>query len=327
MPGKHPETDSNPGRGGYLNPIQKGDHPTPVDPVRLREYRAASKAEATKRAFEKNWRGFEKWCSGHQVAGFPCPPETLEAFLVHLAEQGLKASSIDQARWAINARHKWANLPPPGDSERVRVVMAGIRRTIGSRQHRKAALTIEHLREVTFRSDLIGRRDKALLLLGFAAGLRRSELAGLEVEDLQLSPEILRVHLRRSRTDQDGRGEWVDVVPAASPRCCPLVALREWLIAAELEGGPVFRAINRWGALGGRISTAAIGHIVKQTAAACGLDPSQYGSHSLRAGCATYLLDHGVPLNIVAKQGRWKKSDTVLRYDRNATAKALTGVY
>ncbi len=320
-------TDSYTSNATQLIPTAEGGNPAPVDPVRLREYRAASKAEATKRAFEKNWRGFEKWCAAHKVKPFPCEPQTVEAFLVHLADRGLKASSIDQARWAINARHKWSNLPAPGDSERVKVVAAGIRRTIGSRQHRKAALTIEHLREVSFRPDLIGSRDKALLLVGFAAGLRRSELAGLDVEDLEFSPEVLRLHLRHSKTDQEGRGESVDVVPAADPRCCPLVALREWLAAAKLSSGPVFRAINRWGALRGRISTAAIGHLVKETAAACGLDPSQYGAHSLRAGCATYLLDRGVPLNIVAKQGRWKKHDTVLRYDRNATSKALTGIY
>ncbi|MCZ6644909.1 MAG: hypothetical protein O7B79_01595, partial [SAR324 cluster bacterium] len=91
--------------------------------------------------------------------------------------------------------------------------------------------------------------------------------------------------------------------------------------------GPLFPSINRWGQLGGALSTVSIGKLVKWAASCCGMDPENFGGHSLRAGCATYLLDRGVPLNIVAKQGRWKRQDTVLRYDRNSTSKVLSGVY
>ncbi len=294
---------------------------------RVREFRAASKAHETKRALEKNWRAFEAWCLASGSEPFPCRPETLEAYLVRLADQGLKAASIDQARWAVNARHKLNELPAPGDTERVKVVMAGIKRTIGSRQSQKAALTIDHLRQVPFRDDLNGKRNKALLLVGFAAGLRRSELAGLRVEDLEAIPDGLRLHIDRSKTDQEGRGEWVDIVPSVTPDCCPVNSLREWISAGDITKGALFPSINRWGRCGGRLSTVSIGKIVKWAAMACGMDPDQFGGHSLRAGCATYLLDKGVPLNVVAKQGRWKRHDTVLRYDRNATGKALKGVY
>ena len=295
--------------------------------AQIKKYRAASKANETKRALEKNWRAFESWCSAVGAAPFPCLPETVEAYLVHLAEQGLKAASIDQARWAINARHKLNELPAPGDTERVKVVMAGIKRTIGSRQAQKAALTIEHLRQIPFRVDLIGKRDKALLLVGFAAGLRRSELAGLRAEHLETVPQGMRIYLQRSKTNQEGKDEWVDIVPSVSPHCCPVKSLDEWLRASGITAGPLFPSINRWEQLGSGISTVSIGKIVKWAASRCGMDPDQFGGHSLRAGCATYLLDKGVPINVVAKQGRWKKYDSVLRYDRNATGKALKGVY
>ena len=294
---------------------------------RIREFRAASKAKETKRALEKNWRAFEAWCLASGSEPFPCHPETLEAYLVQLADQGLKAASIDQARWAVNARHKLSGLQAPGDAERVKVVIAGIKRTIGSRQSQKAALTIDHLRRVHFRHDLNGKRNKALLLVGFAAGLRRSELAGLRLEDLEAIPDGVRLHIDRSKTDQEGRGQWVDIVPSVTPDCCPVNSLREWIAAADITAGALFPSINRWGTCGGPLSTVSIGKIVKWAASCCGMDPDQFGGHSLRAGCATYLLDKGVPLNVVAKQGRWKRHDTVLRYDRNATGKALKGVY
>jgi integrase len=106
-----------------------------------------------------------------------------------------------------------------------------------------------------------------------------------------------------------------------------VAALRDWLHAAGIASGAVFRSVNRWGQVRGRISTVSIANLVKRAAGACGMDPAQFGAHSLRAGCATFLLEQGVPLNIVAKQGRWKKHDTVLRYDRNVTTRALRGVY
>ncbi|MCH7476661.1 MAG: site-specific integrase [SAR324 cluster bacterium] len=298
-----------------------------VDADAVREYRRASKADETKRAFAKNWKAFEAWCQAAGAIAFPCSPQVLEAYLVHLAERGLRTASIDQACWAVDTAHRTAGRPAPGASEQVRVVLAGIRRTIGRPQHRKAALTIEHLRRIPFRDDLIGRRDKALLLVGFAGGLRRSELAALLVSQIEETPFGLRLRLERSKTDQEGQGQFVEIVRARTPDCCPVEALRGWLAAAGIERGAVFRSITRWGRPGARLSTVSIGRLVKDAAAACGLDPAQFGGHSLRAGCATYLLDQGVPLNVVAKQGRWKKADTVLRYDRNATGRALVGVY
>ncbi len=293
----------------------------------LRKYRQASKAEETKRALGKNWNAFDGWCGERGFSTLPAAAATLEAYLVDLAERGLKAATIEQARWAVNARHKLAGLPLPGDTEQVRVVMAGIRRTVGTAQHRKEALTIDHIRQVRFGERLTGKRDKALLLLGFAGGFRRSELAALRAEQIEFGGGGLRVHLQRSKTDQEGRGEIVDIVRGKSAECCPVAALADWLAATGIESGPLFRSVTRWGGLGAKLSTVSIGKVVKRAAAACGFDPAAFGGHSLRAGCATYLLERGVPLNVVAKQGRWKRTDTVLRYDRGATVRALEGVY
>lgn len=294
---------------------------------KVRKFRAASRASETKRALQKNWQAFEEWCRLSGGSPYPCSPEVLESYLVYLAESGKRSGTIAQAKWAIDSRHKLSGVQAPGESERVRIVLAGIKRTLGSRQNRKAALTIDHLRQITFSDDLSGKRDKALLLTGFAGGFRRSELARLRVEELEFLPDSLRIFLERSKTDQEGKGVWVDIVRAVDPACCPVESLLDWLSTAGIKSGAVFRSVDRWVALGDGLSTVTIGKIVKKAAAACGLDPTRFGGHSLRAGCATYLLEKGVPLNVVAKQGRWKKSDTVLRYDRGGTITALKGLY
>ena len=311
----------------FLPPQQVNDRAIGKLRSDIRKYRAASKADGTKLAMAKNWRMFALWCDSEEAVPFPCTPGLLEAYLVHLAETGLKAASIDQARWAINARHKLNGLPAPGDTERVKVVVAGIRRTIGSRQVQKSALTMDHLRSIEFGDSLIDKRNKAVLLLGFAAGLRRSEISALRVEDLESHDDGYRVHILNSKTDQERKGEFVDVVPSVSAHACPVQSVDAWRAAARIESGSLFPSIDRWGNLGSALSTVSIAKIVKSAAAACGLNAAEFGGHSLRVGCATYLLDRGVPLNIVAKQGRWKKHDTVLRYDRNVTTRALRGVY
>ncbi|MDH4224447.1 MAG: site-specific integrase [Deltaproteobacteria bacterium] len=276
----------------------------------------------------KNWKGFEDWCQFNHLSAFPSSIHTLEVYLTYLALQGKKTSTIEQAKWSIDARHKMAGYPPPGQAERVKATLNGIRRKQGMASTSKEALTIDHIRTIRFESTLGGLRDKALLLFGFAGGFRRSELANIRVSDLSQTDFGFRVLIQKSKTDQEGRGEWVNVVSSSySKTDCPVQALQAWLKAANIQSGLVFRGLTKGGHLRSALSTVSIGLIVKKAAIACGLDSTQYGGHSLRAGCATYLLDKNIPLNIVAKQLRHRKADTTLRYDRNTTSKAIKGVY
>jgi site-specific recombinase XerD len=295
----------------------------------VKKYRTASKSLETKRAIEKGWRAFGAWCREQGHRPFPCEPETLEAYLIHLAESGRKAATIEQARYAINVWHKLAGLPAPGESNLVKTAIAGIRRTLGTRQRRSAALTLDHVRLIQFRDDVKGRRDRALLMTAVCGGFRRSELAAIRVEDLEETPHGMRVFLARSKGDQEGAGVSVDIVRSTvSPQHCPVEALRAWLAISGLREGPLFPSLRRWARITGRpLSPEAINHLVKWAAQQCGLDPRQFSGHSSRAGCATFLLDRGVALNVVANHLRHKSINTTRRYDRNATARALSGVY
>ncbi len=302
--------------------------PGPVNSARIRKYRQASMSRETKRAIEKGWRAFERWCSRAGVRAFPCLPETLEAYLIHLADAGRKTATIEQARYAVNARHKLAGTPAPGDTHRVKVALAGIRRTLGTRQRQSAALTIDHVRTIRFREDLKGIRDRALLMTAVSGGFRRSELAGMRAENVEETDHGVRIFLERSKGDQEGAGVFVDIVRSVSPLNCPVLALREWLDRSGIAQGPLFQSLRKGGTLTGKpISTFSIGQLVKWAAGQCGLDPAEFSGHSTRSGCATYLLDRGIALNVVADHLRHKSIDTTRRYDRNATARALSGVY
>jgi integrase len=325
--------------------IQPADRslPATVDERLVRSNRLASKADETKRALLKNWTLFEGWCQDKGVACLPATPEVVEVFLLYLADRhpvqeragrtvrvGLKSSGVSQALWAINTRHRLAGHPPPGEYELIKTALAGIRRRKGSRRKQQAPFTIEHLRAIAFRADLKGRRDRALLLVGFAGCLRRSELVALRAEDLEETPLGLRIYLAKSKTDQEGEGAWIDIVRAERfPACCPVQALQDWLAAAGIVAGPIFRSLGKGARprLGDRLSPVTVDAVVKWAAAQCGLDPSRYGGHSLRAGKATYLSEMGKSPTLIARHGRWKSMDMVLTYCRGETARELAGVY
>lgn len=319
------------------------DVPALVDDRLVRENRAASRADETKRALLKNWTAFEAWCVTGGVQALPAQPEAVERYLLYLAEahpvrnrrgevvrRGLKPAAVGQALWAINARHRMAGRPAPGESPLVRTAMAGIRRRKKTRVRQQAPLTIEHLAAVTFRDDLKGLRDKALLLVGFAGCLRRSELVAMDVAHLQPTALGLRLFVPQSKTDQEGAGAWVELVRARRhPHLCPVEALQAWLREAGITEGAVFRSLGRGRTprVGRRLSAASVDAIVKWAAGAAGLDPADYGGHSLRAGQATYLSEQGKSPTLIARHGRWKSLNMVLTYCRGETARELEGVY
>lgn len=315
----------------------------PVDASLVRANRAASKADETKRALLKNWKRFEQWCGSQQLPSLPAEPETVEAFLLYLSDQhpvrdrqgrilryGMRPSTVAQALWAVNARHRLAGHAAPGASQLVKTALAGIRRRKAGRPKQQAPLTIAHLGALRFRDDVKGKRDKALLLVGFAGCLRRSELVALRVENLEETPLGVRVYLPRSKTDGEGAGAWVDIVRAQHhPGLCPVSALLDWLAVTRIAQGPIFRAVGkgRQPRIGDRLSAASVDAIVKWAAAQCGLDPTHYGGHSLRAGQATYLSEQGKSPALIARHGRWKSLNMVLTYCRSETARELAGVY
>src|SRR5689334_20391140 len=167
-------------------------------------YAKAEKAAATRKAYGTDFRLFREWCDGKCANPLPAAADTVAAYLAHEAGQGCKSSTLGRRVAAIRYAHKLAGLPTPSDSEAVKATLRGIRRTIGAAKVKKAPAVANCVKAMvrSCADTLAGKRDRALLLLGFAGAFRRSELVALDVEHLTESAEGLRVLIAGSKTDQ-----------------------------------------------------------------------------------------------------------------------------
>nr|WP_282972815.1 site-specific integrase [Burkholderia sp. AU19243] len=168
-------------------------------------------------------------------------------------------------------------------------------------------------------TDLKSQRDRALILTGFAAALRRSELVALDVRDLAFVDQGMVLTLRRSKTDQAGVGRKIGV-PFGHPGACPVTAIAQWIEHAHLHEGAVFRGIDKSGVLrGDRLSAQSVTLIVKARALAAGLDPSALSAHSLRAGLVTSAARAGIPSYKIQQQTGHRSLEMIARYIRDAS--------
>jgi integrase len=162
-----------------------------------------------------------------------------------------------------------------------------------------------------------GIRDRALILLGFSAALRRSELVALNVADISFVNAGLIVCVRKSKTDQEGIGRRIGV-PWGRTAACPVKALQAWLEFARFTDGPVFRSVKKAGVIGDRLSDHAVAIVIKGYATAIGMQPESVSGHSLRAGLVTSASQAGISLNKIQQQTGHRSMEMVNRYIRDA---------
>jgi site-specific recombinase XerD len=285
------------------------------------DFAKASKAAATIRAYRSDARDFAAWCARYDLEPMPASVETIAAYLAALARSGLKASTITRRRAAIAYMHRAAGLEPPTQSEAAKAVLAGIRRSIGTAVTRKVPITVKAVRAMLeeIPEDLRGLRDRALLLIGFAGALRRSELVALGVEDIEEGADGIFVRIKRSKTDQEGQGDFVSIPHGF--RLMPVAALKAWLQAAGITEGPIFRSIKKGGQVTRyRLSDRSVADIIKRRSAAAGLDARSLSGHSLRSGFVTEALANGADVFRVMDVTRHRQVNTLKVYDRRAKA-------
>jgi site-specific recombinase XerD len=262
---------------------------------RVRDFVVASKAPNTIRSYTGDWRHFTAWCDDHGLASLPAAPPTVAAYVTDRA--GVDAVATIQGRiTSISVAHKAAGFESPTATSLVRETMKGIRRTFGVATAKKAPLRAADIRSLVATLDLdslIGQRDRAMLVVGFAGAFRRSELVALDVGDVAESSDGLLVTIRRSKTDQEGEGATIGLPYGSDPSTCPIRTLRAWLDAAAIEDGAIFRRVDRWGNLGDRLTGRAAATVVQRTCERAGLDPARYGGHSLRAWLITSAIEGG----------------------------------
>ena len=289
--------------------------------AQAQDYANLAKTPNTRRAYRADWADFTAWCRVHGRTPLPAVPETVALYLSALADHR-KTSTLARRLSAISQAHQVAGYPSPTKDQSVRAVAAGLRRAQGTAQEGKAPTVTADVRRMVdaLPGTLMGRRDRALLLLGFAGAFRRSELVALDVADVAERPEGLAVTIRRSKTDQEGAGRTVGIPYGSHYESCPVRALRAWLAAAGIAHGPLFQAIDRHGnLLPGRLSAQGVARAVKRAAVAAKLDPAKYAGHSLRAGLATAAAEAGVSERAIMAQTGHKSLPMVRKYIRGGS--------
>jgi site-specific recombinase XerD len=322
-----------------------------VKTANVAEFMRASKAKNTQIAYASDLRHFAAWCCKNENESLPALPETVATYLAALAATH-KFATIRRRAAALAFAHRSAGADNPLSHQGVKAVLEGIARTLGSAPVKKAALTAELLAKAVrkiaverrarlkrgskgvqsqdfaenpqnealnqAKPYLTGLRDRALLLLGFAAALRRSELVALNVNDVARHAKGALIIIGRSKTDQTGQG-LTKAVPHGK-KLKAIEALDAWLIAARIIEGPIFRAVHGSTVLERRLTAGQVARIVKKRCAAIGLDPALFSGHSLRSGFITSAAEAGASLSKIADQAGHAKLDTTREYVQVADA-------
>jgi site-specific recombinase XerD len=282
-------------------------------------FTAMATADNTRRAYTADWVDFAQWCSARQLESLPARPETVALYSAALA-QTHKISTIMRRLAAIAKQHRNAGLESPASLRHSAVhdVIAGIRREKGTRPDAKRALSTSELRRMvaSIPATPHGLRDRALLLVGFAGGFRRSEVAAITVEHVEDTPDGLKILIPRSKTDQEGEGRTVGIPYGSDPRTCPVRAY--WITAAGITAGPVFRAFRNRTMMADGIIDRVVALTIKKVAARVGIDAGELSGHSLRSGLATTATRNGASERSIMKQTGHRSVAMVRRYIHDA---------
>jgi site-specific recombinase XerD len=277
-------------------------------------------ASSTRRAYTCDWSHFAVWCRDNGHEPLPASAETVRLYLTDHAET-YRPATLSRRLVAVCRAHKEAGHEPPTRSEIVRRQFRAICRQEGVAQAQKSAITIEQLRSMTsaLPPTLQGVRDRGLLLIGFAGAFRRSELVALNVADVSLAPEGLLITLRRSKTDQTGKGRVIAIPLGTNRETCPVQAYQAWVQAGGITTGPLFRAIDQHGNVSGkRLCDRSVARIVQRSLERVGVDATAYAAHSLRAGLVTEAARRGIPDHKIMAQTGHKSREILDRYKRDS---------
>ena len=307
------------------------------------EIASATLASRTRAAYGGDVASWEGFCRTVGGTPYPADPGLVRLYLTQLVLHGgrrrrpVRPLTAERHLAGIAAAHRALGLAFDTRHPAVAQVLTGLKKKFGTAQKGAEPLRTRDLRRIL---NVMGRdarsvRDRALLLIGFAAGLRRAELAALDRPDLAFVPEGLVIRLGRSKGDQLGEGRVVGIVPGANPESCPVRALRAWLRLAEIaddEVAPVFRPVNRWDVIEwslGRISDKSVDRAVQSWCRRAGLD-GRYSAHSLRAGHVTEARLQGATAKTVQLQTGHSRPGLIDLYERaalfEANSSALLGL-
>ena len=282
----------------------------------------------TKKAYESDLKHFKNWMSDNNlVFSLPIPAGVLADYVSDLDEQNFSIATIERRLNAIRWMHRVNDAQEVHTGNRLlSMTMQGLKRKRAEEGRKttsesKQPLMVDELKAVISLIDtgtLSGIRDKAMLLVGFASALRRSELVALTVEDITITGQGADIKIRKSKTDQTGQGDSVSIM-RGSPDLCPILALVDWYEASGIKSGSVFLRFtpNRCiypAAITGRTYANTIKKYCKMS----GLNADRYSGHSTRSGMLTSAAEKGCNLIQLAQHARHKNTNQTMYYVRQA---------
>jgi len=267
-----------------------------------------SKSNNTLRAYQSDFKDFSRFCIKNGLSSMPADPKIIALYITFLSKSS-KFSTLKRRIASISVIHKLKGHYLDTKHPVIMENLLGIKRTLGSRQKSKKPLLINDLKLIIKAIDQKKIRDKALILIGFAGGFRRSELVNIEYDDVEFVTEGVKILIKRSKTDQSGEGSIKAIPYFENHEFCPVIALKNYVNEkfTNKSKGKIFE-----------ISDKSVALILKRYAKKAGLDASMYAGHSLRSGFATTAAEFGAEeRNIMVMTGH-KTTQMVRRYIQEA---------
>ena len=269
----------------------------------------SSKSLNTIRAYKSDFKDFSNFCKKNNFKSLPADPKIVSFYITHLSSIS-KVSTLKRRLASISVVHKikgfYIDIKHPLIIEN----FMGIQRKLGVFQKSKKPILINELKEIiktiesTEKNEIKKIRNKALILVGFAGGFRRSELVNIKLDDLEFTKEGLKIFIQRSKTDQSGEGMTKAIPYFKDKNFCPVVSIKNWIeIIKSKTNSLIFD-----------ISDKMVAVLIKKYLQKAGFDNTKYSGHSLRSGFATVAADHGADEKSIMNMTGHKSSTMVRRY-------------
>ena len=283
-----------------------------------------SKANNTLRAYKSDFKDFGIFCAKHGFNSMPSKPKVVSLYLTHLSANS-KISTLRRRLVSIGVVHKLKGHYLDTKHPVIIENLMGIKRKKGSIQTGKKPLLINHLKQIINIIDeqkiakIKKLRNKALILIGFSGGFRRTELISIDHEDLDFVEEGVKITLKRSKTDQFGEGQVKGLPYFSNEKYCPVMSLKNWIYLSKIKSGPIFRRFAKGSILTGhRLTDQSVVLIIKECLKLAGIENQNYSGHSLRSGFATVAAESGADERSIMAMTGHKTTQMVRRYIKEA---------
>ncbi len=285
----------------------------------------SSKAINTIRAYKSDFKDFAAFCAKHSFKALPTEPKIIALYLTYLSGKDAKMSTLRRRLVSIGMTHKLKGHYLDTKHPVIIENLMGIKRTKGSIQRGKKPILINQLKAIINvineeKTDEIKKvRDKAIILVGFGGGFRRTELISIDHEDLEFVPEGVKITVKRSKTDQFGEGMTKGLPYFANEIYCPVIHLKKWIKISNIKDGPIFRRFVKGCSLSkNRLTDQSVVLLIKRYLKLAGIENKNYSGHSLRSGFATVSAESGADERSIMVMTGHKTTQMLRRYIKEA---------